>query len=1219
MKGGPELTGKNRWSLGSAVGISVGCLIVCALAALWLARNLEPGDENATASQPIEAEASARHPGETIRAQLIKGGTYAEIDQWDKAVEVFEQVAAREPEEPSAIFNLAVAHFRKGEREKALAYLTQLPSGLPPRLAGRIQFLRGKLAYEEGNLEAELAAYLRAHELDPEEVGYLFTLAELGKRLPQEDAAMRGSWLEKAYQRWPDNTRLGSDFAAWALAQGDAKVRERGLTVLEKLVAESSKGEIHAYLEKGRQDLARSESAGSIPIPLRVTLNLLLATKPFQSSSAVLEDRLQIKPVDQPVGKQQVKPPLPPLEIHLTETTTVLPKPSLEPGERVVGVVLVDDAVDAPHGAYREATLALLSDRALYLLPRSGKAWQKLTELAKGARQILAGELTDDNKMELIVLAAKGIRLWQRPEQEQGDKQDEAPWQELSYAPELANAGAFSQAALLDFEHDGDLDLLALDSAGRLTLITHRGEAGWGTPQTAPLPVNSNVRCLVATDLDGDSDQDLILGTDDALVALRNWRQGEFSLHRRYPLLTPPDQIRALHYTGEKGLADLVVLSNANLSFWSASEGGILQNDPRNAGTLAALPKEWSPSQVAVADFDLDGDQDLLVSGEGLQPSIPEFHLVRNSGHVQLEWVPEAVTIAETAESQTEVALRGLLPVDLDGDHDSDLLFWSGDRLGVLRNAGAEKQNWLALRLRGLNRKVPLDARGVRVQVAFGDRMQWLDPQRPNIIIGLGQDGPAVIKATWPNGISEYLFEPQANTTTTLTLSMRVEGSCPFLYAADGQEMRFITDILGLSPLGMLVAPGHYVRPDPEEYLRLPDWLRAQDGIVELRITEELREVTYLDQVELVAVDAGQDVVAYNGERWLPFPVEGLDLRLLTPFEAPLSVLDHRGAEVLETVRYQDHRYLTNHTQIRRYQGAVEPHHLIVEFPPHLASTEHPTLVLIGWLHWGNTSTNLARSQDPDGAPLFPIVEIPDGEGGWQSVPTAVGLPAGKTKPVVVDLTDVLDRLDPRVRLTTDFEVYWDQIAIAQQRRASVVPHRIHRLRPDSAELRYGGFSRWYRPAANGPYLFDYSDRRPYPWRLDRAGREVPLSWQELAGYYTEFGRVTSLLEQADDRLVVFGSGEELVLTFDTRSLPSLPGGWQRTWFLHSEGWEKDGDPNVACSQTVEPLPHRDSVEEPCSGVVEEARAISEEAFRSRWVSADRLARRVPSAINFNQ
>ena len=47
--------------------------------------------------------------------------------------------------------------------------------------------------------------------------------------------------------------------------------------------------------------------------------------------------------------------------------------------------------------------------------------------------------------------------------------------------------------------------------------------------------------------------------------------------------------------------------------------------------------------------------------------------------------------------------------------------------------------------------------------------------------------------------------------------------------------------------------------------------------------------------------------------------------------QSPASVRDHRGREVLEVVRSQDRRYLTNHDAERRYQGATAPHRLTIE------------------------------------------------------------------------------------------------------------------------------------------------------------------------------------------------------------------------------------------------------------------------------------------------
>jgi hypothetical protein len=264
---------------------------------------------------------------------------------------------------------------------------------------------------------------------------------------------------------------------------------------------------------------------------------------------------------------------------------------------------------------------------------------------------------------------------------------------------------------------------------------------------------------------------------------------------------------------------------------------------------------------------------------------------------------------------------------------------------------------------------------------------------------------------------------------------------------------------------------------------------------------------------------------------------------------------------------------------------------------------------MTGWLHWGNTSTNVARAQDPRGRPVFPYLEVPDAEGKWRRVERAVGLPAGKTKPVVVDLSGVVDPRDPRVRITTDFDVYWDRIAVGETLPLAATPHRVERLAPQRAELSFGGFARWFRPSDDGPYLFDYAERRPYPWR-PTAGGERAIAWQEHEGFYTRFGDAGRLVRSLDGRLVVFGSGEELALSFPLDQLGAPEPGWRRVFFLHSEGWEKDGDPNVACSQTVGPLPFPGMTSYPCPST-REAPGGAVGPAEGRWVDRHRLERRV--------
>ena len=79
--------------------------------------------------------------------------------------------------------------------------------------------------------------------------------------------------------------------------------------------------------------------------------------------------------------------------------------------------------------------------------------------------------------------------------------------------------------------------------------------------------------------------------------------------------------------------------------------------------------------------------------------------------------------------------------------------------------------------------------------------------------------------------------------------------------------------------------------------------------------------------------------------------------------------------------------------------------------------------------------------------------------------------------------------------------------------------------------------------------------------------------WNPTPGLYTRYGEVRELLTQADDRLVIMGSGDELRLLFNAKRLPPVATGWQRDFLLLVDGWAKDADSNTAYARTVEPLP----------------------------------------------
>jgi hypothetical protein len=171
-----------------------------------------------------------------------------------------------------------------------------------------------------------------------------------------------------------------------------------------------------------------------------------------------------------------------------------------------------------------------------------------------------------------------------------------------------------------------------------------------------------------------------------------------------------------------------------------------------------------------------------------------------------------------------------------------------------------------------------------------------------------------------------------------------------------------------------------------------------------------------------------------------------------------------------------------------------------------------------------------------------------------------MGFPGGKTKTIAIDLSGVLSDGDGRIRIATSLELYWDHIFFSIDEAPAEV--RTTDLKLVAADLHHRGFSKIVPDEGNGPEHFNYDEVSTTP------------KWPPMAGAFTRFGDVSSLLAQSDDRLVVFGAGEEMTLRFAVPAVP-VPKGWKRDFFLYSVGWDKDCNLLTVLGETADPPPFR--------------------------------------------
>ena len=208
------------------------------------------------------------------------------------------------------------------------------------------------------------------------------------------------------------------------------------------------------------------------------------------------------------------------------------------------------------------------------------------------------------------------------------------------------------------------------------------------------------------------------------------------------------------------------------------------------------------------------------------------------------------------------------------------------------------------------------------------------------------------------------------------------------------------------------------------------------------------------------------------------------------------------------------------------------------------------------------SSINVALGQGSHPLPAGLSLHVADRIGRFKLARTDLGFPAGKDKTILIDLSGLFPGTGPRrFRLTTNLEIFWDQLGWAVGRPDVRLAPR--RLPLKQAELRFRGYSVTEQKDASTP-------ERP---RYVVEG--VAPRWRDLEGFYTRFGDVIELLREVDDRYVIMNAGDELRVAFP--EVPAPRPGDVRDFVLIGDGWEKDGDYNTVASRTVLPLPTHQS------------------------------------------
>lgn len=744
---------------------------------------------------------------------------------------------------------------------------------------------------------------------------------------------------------------------------------------------------------------------------------------------------------------------------------------------------------------------------AIYLKGLTPSPQKELAAL-EGAVSVAPGDFDNDGWMDLCVVTPRGPVLF---------RNDQGVFRRHAAA---LPAQTFHSALWVDYDHDYDLDLILLGA--RSMLFRNQGQAGFAN-RTADFPF-----------ADGEALEGVVTR------------------------VTPDTKAH-----------DVVVSYSARQGVWYRDRLGAQYE----AVSLDALTPGARALQAV--DTNNDGRPDLLWSGGGARNEAAGFHRANWPGPGALgdfenRGLLDVATARGVARSagggrwaavyETEELTGGAAHVaaDFDGDGRADLAWVNGQgRLVRALNRTDSKSNWLRVTLAGIkNLKL---APGAEVEVKAGLLYQKQTYHGIPLLFGMrGEPLAETVRITWPNGLIQNEMRQRAGAAYRYEEAQRLSGSCPLIWTWNGREFEYITDVLGVAPLGAASGDGSFFPVDHDEFVWIDgSRLKPRGGDYEVRITEELSEVSYIDEVELIAVDHPADTGIFTNDKWKapPFP----EFRLYGARERvyPRRAVEDGRRDVTALVSKRDRRYPDGFEH--NLQGVAAMHTLDLDFAG-AARANRAVLILHGWVDWADGSTFLAQAQESRAGLVPPYLQVKDERGEWVTAIEDMGMPAGKPKTIAVDLTGKFIGARREVRIVTNLCVFWDEIFLSEDAGAPVT--RLTGLKPREAALRFRGFARaLIHPLRKQPEMFFYGN--PEPASL----------WNPTPGNYTRYGEVAPLLEAPDNRLVIFGSGDELRLLFPARGLPALPAGWKRDYLLKVVGWAKDRDANTAFSQSVEPLP----------------------------------------------
>jgi len=580
------------------------------------------------------------------------------------------------------------------------------------------------------------------------------------------------------------------------------------------------------------------------------------------------------------------------------------------------------------------------------LAPTDGAATLVSASIAgapEDTRALVSADIDNDGTADLVAWVPVGSDL--QPMIRTGDT-----WSADGFSGAGAVSGSTVAAVSLDKDHDGDIDLMWCAESG-CVIAVNDGAGQFAVEDAANQGIETGTLSppiqIEFSDVDNDRDVDFIVADATAVRVFANQRDGTFTA-----------MPAGLEGAGGGPMAVVDLDKDGSMDLLLGGSAG-LRHLPNERGVFGA-PRtlvEGAVGSVIVTDVDNDGFLDpVFASTTGLS-------VLHNRGAG--EWNRRDDLFADSG---------GVVPLaawDVDADGDNDMATRQPDGgIAIWTNEGGNANKSITVNAAGVGDN--LFGIGAKVEVLAGALRQRFERTRPiPRVVGLGsRETVQSVRVLWPSGVLQDEVNLPSAEVATITQLDRKGTSCPLLYAWRDGAWRFVTDFLGGAAIGYQKAPGVFGVPDTDEYVLIEGGLEETDGWLKLRMNNQLEEVLWFDQVELVVVDhpAGSEV--YPNERLMPGP-PWPEYKLWASHDVrPVDL----AVEEFEELPFKG--YAEMHT-LELDLGGFDP-------------AERVVLLLDGWIDYADSSANVAAIQA--GAKLVPPrLTVASRAGGWRDASERMG------------------------------------------------------------------------------------------------------------------------------------------------------------------------------------------------------------------------------------